>query len=239
MYAVERDHWWYTGLRNLVLAFMHKYSRENRNAVVLDAGCGTGGMLAECKEYNSFGLDISDDALKHCSLRGLGNLSKGSVCEMPFADNSFDIIISLDVLYHLAVTDDLKALREFYRVVNRNGIMLLNLPAYNFLKSPHDRIIHTRERYTLRDVKEKVERAGFTIERITYRNTFLFPVAAIVRLIKKRLSRDDGEHDSDLKPVSGVVNAVLKNILYLENKLILTGMNFPFGLSVFCVAKKK
>lgn len=239
MYDVELYHWWYSGLRKLVLAFMNEYSHEKDNPVVLDAGCGTGGMLEECRGYNTFGLDISEEALNFCRQRSLANLAQGSVCDLPFKDGFFDIIISLDVLYHLDVSDDDEALKEFYRVIKRDGILLLNLPAYNFLKSSHDKTIHTRQRYALKDVKDKVKNAGFTIERITYRNAFLFPAAAMVRLVKKQFSGSGEIQGSDLKPMPRGINSVLKGILNLENRLILNGVNFPFGLSIFCVARKK
>ena len=239
MYAVEDEHWWYAGLRKLVLACIEKYSFDSSSPALLDAGCGTGGMLAACTAYNAFGLDISDEALKFCRMRNLRNLRQGSVCSLPFSENSFDIIISLDVLYHLDVADDFEALKEFYRVMARKGILLLNLPAYNFLKSSHDEKIHTRQRYTLRKVRDNVERAGFVIERITYRNALLFPVAAIVRLIKKILPANPTEKGSDLKPLPAPINALLTGIILLENRLISHGVNFPFGLSVFCIARKR
>jgi SAM-dependent methyltransferase len=239
MFFVEDDHWWYVGLRRLVLSFMDSLRPGKENVSVLDAGCGTGGMLAECRGYNAFGLDISEEAMKFCAMRNLPNITEGSVSAMPFHDNSFDMLISLDVLYHLDVLDDALALKEFYRVINQNGILLLNLPAYNFLTSSHDKIIHTRHRYTLRELKAKVESAGFAIERITYRNTLLFPLALVMRTVKRFLYSAGDVKASDLKPVPSFFNKFLKGILILENRLIVSGVNFPFGLSIFCVARKK
>jgi ubiquinone/menaquinone biosynthesis C-methylase UbiE len=239
MFNVEDDHWWYVGLRMLVLSFMNSRCSGRENMTVLDAGCGTGGMLAECREYNTFGLDISEESMKFCSLRNLPNLSRGSVSALPFHDNSFDMLISLDVLYHLDVLDDTRALKEFYRVTNQGGLLMLNLPAYNFLRSTHDEIIHTRHRYTLRELRTKVESAGFAIDRITYRNTLLFPLAVVMRGIKKLFHRAGDAEASDLGPVPSFVNRLLTGSLALENRLIMRGVRFPFGLSVFCAARKR
>jgi SAM-dependent methyltransferase len=239
IYSVEDDHWWYVGLRRLVLAFINNFVRGKDNQVILDAGCGTGGMLAECNGYNAFGLDISEEAMNFCRIRKLPNVSLGSICDIPFEDNSFNVIISLDVLYHLDVSDDVLALKEFYRVTAPSGMLILNLPAYDFLRSSHDKMNYTRHRYTLREVRDKVERAGFAIERITYRNTALFPLAAAVRTIKKMFPGRGDETESDLKPVPAALNKFLKCVLDLENRLILSGLNFPFGLSLFCVARKR
>jgi SAM-dependent methyltransferase len=239
IYSVEDNHWWYVALRKLVLSFVDSFSGDKNAQVILDAGCGTGGMLAECKAYQTFGLDISEEALKFCRMRKLNNLSKGSICDLHFKDNSFTTVISLDVLYHLDVSDDVKALKEFYRVIDQGGMLIMNLPAYNFLQSSHDKMNYTRHRYTSREVRQKVEAAGFTIERITYRNTFLFPIALITRLFKKAFLSQSRNRESDLKPLPHIINEVLTGILVWENRLIMHGVNFPFGLSIFCVARKK
>jgi SAM-dependent methyltransferase len=238
IYSVEDNHWWYVALRKLVLGFVDDVGRNKKGQRILDAGCGTGGMLAECSAYQTFGLDVSEEALKFCRMRKLRNLSKGSICALHFEDSFFTTVISLDVLYHVGVSDDIKALKEFYRVMEHQGVLIMNLPAYNFLMSSHDKMNHTRHRYTLRELRKKVESAGFTVERITYRNTFLFPIASVMRLLKKVFPSRDGERKSDLKPLPHVINRVLTDILIWENKLIMRGLNFPFGLSIFCVARK-
>ncbi|MBI5741576.1 MAG: class I SAM-dependent methyltransferase [Nitrospirae bacterium] len=239
MYSVEDDHWWYSGLRKLVLAFVDSFISRREKQVILDAGCGTGGMLAECDAYDAFGLDISEEAIRFCRMRNLVKLSKGSLLEMPLKDNSFNIVISLDVLYHLSVSDDAEALSELHRVSAQRGMLVLNVPAYDFLKGPHDRASHARHRYTLRELRDKVERAGFEIERITYRNSLLFPLIVSMRIVKKFISPDRGRIESDVGRLPAFLNSSLRNVLTLENRLILGGVNFPFGLSIFCVARKK
>jgi SAM-dependent methyltransferase len=239
MYRVEDDNWWYVGLRELTHAFINKFSKRKIDRMFLDAGCGTGGMLAECSGYNAVGLDISEESIKFCKLRNLHNLVRGSISDIPFKKNAFNIIISLDVIYHLNVPDDMHALKEIHRIMTDDALLLLNLHAYNFLRSAHDIAFHTRQRYTLRDVKEKVERSGFIVERITYRNTVLFPLIAAIRIIKKYCSSDRETIESDMRALPFLLNKFLSGILKFENRLIMLGMNFPFGLSIFCVARKK
>lgn len=238
MYEIENDYWWYVGLRRLVFASIDRFARKEGKLKILDAGCGTGKILENCREHDACGLDFSEEAIGFCKKRGLNNIKKGSICDMPFPDNSFDVVISLDVLYHVNVEDDLKALHEFYRVTNKGGILVLNVPAYNFLRSKHDVAIHTRHRYTLKELKEKIEKAGFGIKKITYRNTILFPFAFIKRMMEKVFFINDEKAESDLKPLPELLNKILTLLLVLENKLILSGMSFPFGLSLYCIAKK-
>ncbi len=185
LYNIEEDYWWYVGLRHLVTSHVRHFMKTRKAHRVLDAGCGTGKTLSQCQSYDIYGMDHSEDAIDYSRSRGLANLARGSVNQMPFRSDTFDAVISLDVLYHRNVVSDVEALRELNRVMQSDGRLLLNLPAYNFLRSRHDEAIHTQRRYTLRGLRKKLETAGFTVEIITYRNTALFPVAVIKRIVEK------------------------------------------------------
>ena len=237
MYDIEDNYWWYVGLRGLIISTMNRLKLKELNVRILDAGCGTGKVLAGCAEYRSYGIDFSEEAVGFCKLRGLNNIVRGSISHVPFKGFCFDLVMSLDVLYHTNVKDDVETLKEICRVMSGGGILLLNLPAYNFLRSRHDEAIHTRHRYTRRDLKERVQEAGFEIEKITYRNTFLFPIAVLKRIFEKYFTADDTA--SDLKPLPFMVNKLFTYLLFLENRLIMSGIDFPFGLSIYCVARKK
>jgi SAM-dependent methyltransferase len=239
LFNIENTYWWYVGLRKLVLSFIDRNNKKGENLKILDAGCGTGKLLEDCKGHNTYGIDYSEEAIKYCKLRKVDNVVRGSICKMPIKNYSFDIVISLDVLYHIGVENDVKTLEGIYQIMNEGGILLLNLPAYNFLRSRHDEAVHTRNRYTKKDLKEKIERAGFQIEKITYRNTILFPIAITKRIIEKIFLVDSEKIESDLKPSYFWVNKLFTYILFIENKLITSGVNFPLGLSVYCVARKK
>ena len=240
MFKLEDNHWWYNGLRNIVFSFLEREKGEMSGPRILDAGCGTGGILDAIKnKYNmdGIGFDISREALSLCSVRGLLKLIQASANEMPFYNEQFDVIISLDLLYHLAIVDDLHVIQNFNRVLCPGGILLLNLPAYEKLKSSHDIAIHTRHRYTRKELKNKLVIANFEIIKISYRNTLLFPLVAFVRLIKKWGALKQNQKNSDLKYSPLFLNKFLSYIFYFENWL-LKYLHFPFGLSIFCVARK-
>lgn len=239
LYNLEDNCWWYIGLRKLVFSLIDNFRHNNDNLSILDAGCGTGAVLEKCNIHSSYGLEISEEALKFCKLRKLNNLIRGTVCGTPFKDNSFDVVISLDTLYHAWIENDLNTLEEFYRVLNKEGMLILNLPAYNFLRSGHDKAIHTRHRYTINDLTLKIKKAGFEIEMITYRNTILFPLVAVKRMTEKFFFINKGTVESDLKQLPDMINNLFTRILNLENILINAGLKFPYGLSVFCLARKR
>ncbi len=239
----EDTHWWYRGLKDIVMKFLPK---EGKTFNLLDAGCGTGGFLASLfntKYSGEFtGIDFSKQALFFSKARGLSNLSQGDVCSLPYPDNLFDVVTSLDVLYCNEVGNDLQALSEFYRVLKPNGVLILNLPAYEWLRSDHDQVIHTRHRYTVSEVHKKLHHAHFVISYLTYRSFLPFPLIAGKRVLQK-ISRSTGltktkSVNSDVSPEHPLLNKALRTLLALENKLIPT-ITFPFGSSVFSVSKKK
>ncbi len=190
-------------------------------------------MLMRLADCECVGVDVSPLALAHARNRVDCPLCLGSVERLPFASNTFDLALSLDVLYHAAVADDVAALRELARVVRPGGAVIINAPAYEALRSSHDRAIHTGRRYTRRELRRKVERAGLAAARCTYWNTLLFAPIALVRLWRRRQARSD----SDLRPTPALANAGLQLLLSVERAL-LRWMDAPFGLSILCVAEK-
>lgn len=237
MYEMEDAYWWYVGLRAIFFEFLEKYSLENRNLRILDTGCGTGGTLKRLTEYGkTYGIDVSSTALNFCKRRKISNLIQASANNIPFKDNSFDVVISNDVLNLSQIRDDLSVLKKYHRILKENGIVILNVPAYNFLMSEHDRAVDTKHRYTKKEISSKLKKAGFIPERITYWNTVLFPVLGAARLLKKLKSKNL-QPRSDLKRFPAIFNNPLTSIIMLEARL-LKRLNLPFGLSLFALARK-
>lgn len=229
--SLEERFWWYRGLHRRVLDALP--ARANR---VLDAGCGTGGMLAQiAARGQAHGIDFSPHALRFARERGLTRLGRASVEALPFRSSSFDVAISLDVLYHRAVSDDSQALRELCRVLRPGGRVILNLPAFESLRSSHDTAIHTARRYERRALAKQLEQCGLTPVRLAYWNALLFPALAGVRLLRKREA--GGHPESDVRPLPRPINAVLEGVLEIERALM-KGIDFPAGLSILVVAER-
>ena len=120
LYELEDTYWWYKGQRSIILNSLKQLYPETKNLKLLGAGCGTDGLLNLLNKYSlKAGLDIAPEALFYCYERGLENILQGDVTNLPFKEKCFDLIISLDVLYHLKVTDDSKALDEFNRCLKK------------------------------------------------------------------------------------------------------------------------
>jgi SAM-dependent methyltransferase len=236
MAAVEDQHWWYGGMRAVSAALLDPIYGGRTDARILDAGCGTGGNALFLRRYGEVAaLDVSREALALGQPRLPGRMVGGSVLSLPFADDSFDLVTSFDVLYHRAVPDERPALAEARRVLRPGGRLLIRLPAYEFLRSKHDRAVHTRRRYTAGAVRDLIGAAGFYVERCTYVLNTLFPLALAQRMIEKampELERDD----SDLALPSPSVNAAMRMPLAIEAAYVGLGGSLPFGLSIVCLA---
>src|SRR6185295_13870801 len=137
--SVEDRHWWYTSLHGLVARVMRDKLAENPD--ILDAGCGTGGMLKVLRAAMPLarltGIDTSPEAVEMAGQRGICSVVEGRVEALPFADRSFNAVICLDVLYMRGI-DEHAAVEEFKRVLLPGGLLILNLPAFEFLRGEHD-----------------------------------------------------------------------------------------------------
>jgi len=238
MYRVEDTLWWYTGMRRIAQSLLDW--RLQPGLKILDAGCGTGGNLRWLQRYGTvWGVDVANEAMPFCRRRGLTTVSQGSVLHLPYRDSSFDLVTSFDVIYHLGVADDVAAMRELRRVLRPGGAVLVRVPAIERLRSEHDTAVHTRQRYSLDELRAKVERAGLRIERGTYANMLLFPLAAASRLLARREGGQAGvdQHRSDVRPASPLVNTLFRWTLDAEAAL-LSRMSFPLGLSALVVATR-
>jgi SAM-dependent methyltransferase len=249
---LEATHWWYRSLHGLVLELLDGQApRLPPLPRILDAGCGTGLMATKLASRGEVAaMDLSAIAAEYWPKRSCDPeqdlhvprtaFLRGSVSSAPFHDGSFDAVVSLDVLYHREVADDLAAARELGRVLRPGGILLLNLPAYDSLRSAHDRVIHTARRYTRPRVARLLAAAGLEPIRVRHWNTLLFPLAAAMRLggrLRATLARQPTREESDLYPLSPWLNEALRRVVQWELAL-LDRWDPPFGLSIVAVGRK-
>jgi len=235
----EERHWWYTGMRRVALAVLDDAldSRQGQSLRILDAGCGTGGTTrALCRFGEVFGVDLAWEGLQPARERGLNRLARATVERLPFASASFDAATSFEVVYHLGVGNDIRAFQEIRRVLKSGGVFLLRVPAHDWLRGEHDRLVHTRHRYSPDEVHGKLEAAGFQIDRLSWANTVLFPPAVAKRLLERVQSATD-DAEPDLWQPPGAVNSVLESAIAIESLAIPHRVPLPFGLSILAVAR--
>jgi SAM-dependent methyltransferase len=231
-HRAEDRHWWYRGRRS-VLEGVIAQLRLPARARILDAGCGSGRNMVELARHGTVtGVELSETSVGLARERNAGEVVEGSVLEMPFAADSFELAASLDVIEHLE--DDLAALRELRRVVAPGGALLVTVPAYQWLWSGHDEINHHHRRYTRRSLLSVAEQAGWEPVRTTYFNSLLLPVAILLRVLD-RFNTKTTESSLDLWVPPAPVNWVLERPLALEAALIGHRGRIPAGLSLLAV----
>lgn len=236
IYDLEDRHWWYVGMRRITLALLDESYGRRHDLDILDAGSGAGGAMTWLARYGRVaGIDYSPLALDLSRQRGLARLSRASVTALPFAAASFDLVTSFDVLYHRDVGDPAVALRQFHRVLRPGGRVLLRLPAYDRLRGRHDDVIHTARRFTAGQLAGLLERAGFAVERLSYADTLLFPLAFSKRLLESALPHGQPAH-SDIIPNPRWVDVALSAVLGAE-AAVLRRHALPFGLTVIALGR--
>lgn len=239
-FQAEQRHFWFRGFRRFVSPLIEKAVAGRTRPRLLDAGCGTGANLEFLKQYGTpFGLELLARGIQFGHARGLPRLIQGSVTHLPVADASVDVVLSFDVLYCLESPAEQAAIRETYRVLRPGGSVVINVAALEMLKGDHSALGGEVRRYTKRELREKLERAGFQVMRLTYTNASLFPITATVRALQRlRGVKTEGENKGDFYVPPAPVNALFSGALALEAKLVAAGIDMPAGSSLLCLAKK-
>lgn len=228
MHKVEERMWWYRGLHANLLGQLGRYAAPGN--AVLDAGCGTGGLLTRLPA-EAIGLDFSAVAAGHARTKSGRPVAVGTVNDLPFASGTFAALISADVLAHRSV-DEGRALAEARRCLAPGGVIVINLPAYAWLASDHDRRVHQNRRYTRSGVARLLAASGFRAIFTSYWNTILFPLMVLRRLLLS------GGDRGDVQLLPAPVEGLFRAAVLLESKIVSRGVALPFGGSVLAVGVK-
>lgn len=227
MAALQKDHWWYEGRRRIIGAMLDTFKLDKAQTTILEAGCGPGANLTTLSFFGSVKAFEPDEFSSHhaADISGLTVKTGALPSPIPF-DEQFDLVCAFDVIEH--IEDDLAALQALREKTKPQGHALFTVPAHMWLWSAHDEINHHKRRYNLAQFKDVLEKAGFTVEKISYYNMWLFPLAAGVRLLKNALKIKD---QGDISMPSLLLNKVFYMIFSSEQKQLQRG-TLPFGLSI-------
>ena len=247
-FELENDHWWFVGRRRIFVDIIEQILRDHPPPPgepfrMADMGCGTGVNLDALSRFSRvIGVDVSETALSFCKERKDYLLCQAPMSGLPFRSGSIHMVTAFDVLEH--GEDDGAMLAEAYRVCAPGGWGLFAVPAYHFMWGEHDVAAHHYRRYSAGEIRRRIEQSGFILHRMTYLNTFLFPVSVVFRhakgLLTALLRRAGVERrvKSDFRSTAPPwLNPALLWIFSAERHL-LRRHNLPFGLSLCCIVRK-
>lgn len=229
----EQSYWWHLGRIDIVKTQLLKlYS--GKKIKILNVGCGTGGTVSTLKKFGEVtNIDVSKEALKFLKNSGHeGTLFDGVT--VPFKDESFDLVIALDVLEHIEL--DQQSLLEWKRVLKKNGKMFITVPAYEWLWSGHDISLHHQRRYTTSKLTWDLEKIGVKTLKRSYAIGFSLPLVAGFRLLHKLSGKYMNEKSSYVN-LPNVINSLFTCILRFESRW-LSRFNLPAGTTVFGIFLK-
>jgi SAM-dependent methyltransferase len=239
--TLEKNHWWFIGRRKIFFTLLDQCFDEKGGMRILDVGCGPGEMIQPLSKYGKvFALDFSLNALEYCLERGYRFLIDGDATRLPVKNGTFDVISLFDTIEH--IDNDTATLKECHRLLEDKGLIIITVPAYNFLYSNNDRAAHHKRRYTTSGIRRKVESVGFRVIKLTYINTWLFPIivcALFFIKLKEALFPVSNPDKTNISfPIPKPLNTVLTTIFCSESYL-LKRISFPVGHSLICIAEKK
>lgn len=244
---VEELHWWFRHRRDVCRDWLGR-SLTRREGVAVDVGCGTGGNLPLFSEFATtvVGYELSDQALRYCRAKGREAAlvrADANDLDRTLAPLSIDLVGLLNVLYHSWIRDDDEVLAAVMRILRPGGRVLVCEAAFDGLRRRRDRFDYGARRYRLRDLKAKLERAGFEIERASYLNLIGFPLAWILaRFDRWSGASDRVPGDADVDRDLALANRFAQRMAYaltgLERIWMRAGGRLPFGINLMIVARK-
>lgn len=231
---VEDRMWYFRSLHAHVGRLLGSVGQESD---VLDAGCGTGGLIlrlrAQHPGWKFSGIDFMPLACELARKRcGAGvDIREASITALPFANASFDAVVSADVICQVVDADT--AVKEFFRVLRPGGAVVINVPAYMWMWSYHDDSCQTKHRYTRAEIGGLIEAAGFRAAQVTHWNALPFPLVWGKRKLLRR-----AKDTSDVKEYPAMIDAMFGAMMAIEHAWMRAGGTWAWGTSVLAVARK-
>ena len=240
-YYLERSHWWFRARLQILEDQIQRNIQLPESPKILNAGVATGAssfMLEKFGEVTS--LEYDKDCCEFLEEVVKMEVINGSLTELPFEDNSFDMVCAFDVVEH--IEDDALALREIYRVLKKDGYVFLTVPMFQMLWSEHDVINHHFRRYTLPGIAKVTYEPGFKPVFRSYFNFWMFLPILVVRtlgnIFKRKKKEGSTGSDFEVMKSNSFLNTLLFYLFRSESTFLKRKFSLPFGVSGLIIGKK-
>lgn len=243
---IEDNHWWFLGRRQLIKEMFFK-TGKNHFEKALDIGCGVGGNVNFLKSFCTgvTGLDYSGTAINLAKKKWpLYKFLQGDANNLSsiYPENSFDLVTILNVMYHKWISNDGDFLKQTFKITKQGGFVVITEPAFMHLWREHDVQDMGKKRYTLKKMKDLLEKAGFTMVFGSYFNSISYiPVllmAMVYRFKGNKTLNKEKEGVSEIQMPNKFINKLMYNLLKAESEFIKIMGKMPVGVSCICIAKK-
>lgn len=237
----EGANFWYKARIALIKFLLENCRPIPGRMKILDIGCGTGYEVKLLKKYGDVdALDKEAAALKGIKPSSGINILRKDIEKTELGKESYDMVCCFDLLEHLE--KDGETINKIFHSLKNPGFFIFTVPAFQSLYSTHDIAMEHYRRYGKKRIAQLLEGSGFKVGRLGYWNTFLFPLEALIRILKRILlinlaKRKD--FSSDMKDIPKPLNRILFYVLKFEVFLIEKNINIPFGLTIYGIALKK
>lgn len=220
--------WWYEGRSALVLKIFQDMFQGETSRLILDMGCGFGGMIGILKKFGFvYGLEPQKVAQDYAAERGYIKIFY-SFEEVTQSLVKYDVVGLFDVLEH--TPNDFDFLLNTRLLLNDSGYIIFTVPAFPTLFGAHDVSHHHFRRYTKKSIHHVFKNAGFEVVYIRYWNFIFFPIIAILRKVGVA-----GESSFRAIPL---FDWIFKKIIFFDTYLS-AKLSVPFGLTLYGVARKR
>lgn len=236
----ENAFWWYRGMRQIMFGLLDPTARDRKFHRVAEIGAGTGHFalaLQQRYKWPMYPLDLGWEGLAFGRTLGVQRMVQADMCQLPYKNQVFDAVVSMDVVVHLPRGQEDEPMAEFARVLEPGGLLALRVSALDLLRSQHSEFAHERQRFTKSRLLALAERHGFRTLRCTYANSLLMPVALFkFRVVEPLLG---AQASSGVQPVAPWLDSLLYAPLAAEAALLAGGVNLPLGQSLILLAEKQ
>jgi SAM-dependent methyltransferase len=235
--AAEGDHFWFRARNELILWALDKYFPKA--STLMEIGCGTGFVLNGIAERNPeiqlVGSEIFTAGLQFAARRlPRVELFQMDARNLPYVEE-FDVVGAFDVIEH--IKEDESVLHNIFRAVKPGGGCLVTVPQHKWLWSQIDVQACHQRRYDAEELREKMIKAGFRLERITSFVSLLLPAMAMTRIFQKQ-SLGEQEKTADDLHISPFLNMIFHKFMMIESAIIKKEVNFPMGGSLLMIGRK-